>query len=142
MVPGTNVWNVTAAEEFHQVGLKHLSSSLICCVCQAGLFPWSRCCFACTQLFLTLSRSLQIYIFWIYFCILSHRKKKKKKPSHQMTLFPPSSLHPAQSWKTSCCGCLSLCQPRFSFFGLDVSVEVDTLTSLHPATLHWHASVL
>lgn len=101
LVPGTNVWNVTAAGEFHQVGLKHLSSSLICCVCQAGLFPWSSCCFACTQeLFLTFSRSLQIsnsYIFWIYFCILSHRKKKKK-PSHQMTLIPPSSLHPAQPY--------------------------------------------
>lgn len=35
-----------------------------------------------------------------------------------------------------------LCQPCFSFFGLDVSVEVYTLTSLHPETLHWHASVL
>lgn len=130
LAPGTHVWNVIAAREFHRVSLTHLSWSLICWVWQAVVFPWSSCCFAPKQeLFLTFPTPFKFPVLTFFgSSFASYITGEKKKPSHQMALIPPSSLHPDHPHPLfGTMRCLSI-----SFSGLDVSREIEVLTSLHP----------
>lgn len=100
LVPGTNVWNVTAAGEFHKVRSKHSSSSLICCVWQAvvSLVQLLLCPQTRTVSYSRPPPPPSDFKFLHLLDLLLHliSQKKKKKPSHEMTLIPPSSLHLAQ----------------------------------------------
>lgn len=65
LVLGTDMWNVTAGEEFLKVSLKHLTTSPVRCVWKAVVFPVKLLLCLSQELFLTFSAPFKFPVLTI-----------------------------------------------------------------------------